>query len=213
MPDDKLIYVVDDDPAVLDSVDALLSQYGYRVECFADPQQFLVNADLHVSGCLICDVQMPGVSGAEVIHRLRSAESPLAVIIVTGVADVPMAVSLMESGAITLLEKPYRKDDLLRAVERAIARSQEQWKRFQDRESFQQRLNSLTEGERSVMKLMLSGEPSKVISTRLDMSMRTIDRRRHSVLQKMQVHSIAELAALLGRNWSGGDPSPLSASN
>jgi FixJ family two-component response regulator len=193
-----LVYVVDDDPAVVDSVDALLSQHGYEVLGFSNGQQFLDEADLSGPACLISDVQMPIVNGAELLNRLRELNCPISVIVVTGVADVPMAVALMESGAVTLLEKPYDPAALLDAVHRALLASDQRWQKQQSDRSVNDRLHSLSEEERSVMKLMLTGEPNKNISSRLHLSMRTVDRRRQSILRKMQVDSVPELALLLG---------------
>ena len=116
MTESDIVYVVDDDPAVLHSVEALLSQYDYRVQCFSSATQFLNNATLDDIGCLISDVQMPVMNGANLLQHLQESHSTLAAIVVTGVADVPMAVSLMESGAVTLLEKPYDQSALLTAV-------------------------------------------------------------------------------------------------
>src|SRR5262249_18725869 len=104
---DNVVYVVDDDIVVLTSVDALLSQYDYQVHCFATAARFLEHADLNSAACLITDVQMPEIDGAQLLHRLKMANSPISVVVVSGVADVPTAVALMEGGAVTLLEKPY----------------------------------------------------------------------------------------------------------
>lgn len=199
MPDSNLVYVVDDDPAVLDSVEALLSQHAYVVQCFSNGRRFLDEADTSCPACLISDVQMPIVDGAELLERLKMMNSPISMIVVTGVADVPTAVSLMESGAVTLLEKPYDQSVLLTAVERALTSSRNQWQKQQAAKSVHERLQSLSEEERSVLKLMLAGEPNKNISSRLQLSMRTVDRRRQMILKKMQVDSLPELALLLGR--------------
>jgi FixJ family two-component response regulator len=117
--------------------------------------------------------------------------------VVTGVADVPTAVKLMENGAVTVLEKPYDHAGLLRAVERAWSISQERWSRLQTEQSIGRRLASLTDEERAVMHAMLADEPNKSIAHKLDVGMRTIDRRRRAVLAKMSVSSVPELARLL----------------
>lgn len=199
MSDSNLVYVVDDDPAVLDSVEALLSQHAYTVQCFSNGRKFLDEADITSPACLISDVQMPIVDGAELLQRLNKLHSPISMIVVTGVADVPTAVALMESGAVTLLEKPYDQSVLLNAVNRALKASHNQWQKQQAEKSVHERLQSLSEEEHSVLKLMLAGEPNKNISSRLQLSMRTVDRRRQIVLTKMRVDSLPELALLLGR--------------
>lgn len=197
MSEFESVYVVDDDPAVLSSVEALFSQSNYIVQKFSSALQFLASVDLSSAGCLISDVQMPVVSGAELLLRIQQANSPISVIIVTGVANVPMAVSLMESGAVTLLEKPYDQNVLLDAVARGLLASHKQWQRKQADMSVRQRLESLTEEEQTIMKLLLTGEANKGVSSKLDLSMRTVDRRRQSILKKMQVESLPELATLL----------------
>jgi two-component system, LuxR family, response regulator FixJ len=199
MSDSNLVYVVDDDPAVLDSVEALLSQHAYTVQCFSNGRKFLDEADISSPACLISDVQMPIVNGVELLQRLNMMGSPISMIVVTGVADVPTAVSLMESGAVTLLEKPYDQSVLLNAVNRALSASHAQWQKRQADKSVHERLQSLSEEEHSVLKLMLAGEPNKNISSRLQLSMRTVDRRRQMILKKMQVESLPELALLMGR--------------
>jgi FixJ family two-component response regulator len=198
MADAATVYVVDDDQAVLLSVKALLGQHGFSVCCYPSAAEFLAEVPLDGCGCLVTDVQMPEISGVELQQRLVEAGSPLSVVVVTGVADVPMAVTLMESGAVTLLEKPYDHNDLLRAVQRGIATSRDCWNRRQQTQTVAVRLATLSDEERQVMQLMVAGKPNKAIARGLELGMRTIDRRRHSVLAKMGVHTVAELALLLG---------------
>jgi len=194
-----VVYVVDDDPGVLHSLEALLSQHSYRVRCFASAVDFLQRAQLDAIACLITDVQMPAITGAELLHRLREINSPIATIVVTGVADVPTAVALMESGAVTLLEKPYNQSALLNAVSRALTASDKAWQKQVAERTIGERIGSLSEEEQRVMQFMLAGEPNKAISSKLDMSMRTVDRRRQAILRKMQVQSLPELAMLVGK--------------
>ena len=131
--------------------------------------------------------------------RLNAAGSPISTIVVTGVADVPTAVALMENGAVTLLEKPYDQAILLKAVVRGLEASKKLWEKQQAKRSVGQRLQTLSEEEQQVLQFMLSGEPNKIISSKLDLSMRTVDRRRQTILKKMQVQSLPELAMLVGR--------------
>ena len=150
------------------------------------------------AACLITDVRMPVISGAELLQRLNAAGSPISTIVVTGVADVPTAVALMENGAVTLLEKPYDQAILLKAVVRGLEASKKLWEKQQAKRSVGQRLQTLSEEEQQVLQFMLSGEPNKIISSKLDLSMRTVDRRRQTILKKMQVQSLPELAMLVG---------------
>jgi FixJ family two-component response regulator len=198
MIDSYTIYVVDDDEAVLLSVQAMLNQHGYLCRCYLTAEEFLRDAPRDQPGCVITDLQMPEISGVELQQRLLSDESPLSVVVVTGVADVPTTVALMERGAITLLEKPYNHDDLVHAVERGLEASRTRWLEKQSRQSVVDRLATLSEDERRVMECMLTGQPNKAVAHRLELSMRTVDRRRQAVLEKMGVRTAPELALLLG---------------
>jgi len=198
MCDSNSIYVVDDDEAVLMSVQAMLSQHGYHCQCYLTAGEFLRNAPADRPGCVITDLQMPETTGVELQQRLMTQDSPLAVVVVTGVADVPTTVSLMERGAVTLLEKPYNHDNLVRAVERGLALSRERYLQKQNQKSVLERLATLSLDEKRVMDCMLTGQPNKAVAHRLELSMRTVDRRRQAVLEKMGVRTAPELALLLG---------------
>ncbi len=211
MTENTTVYVVDDDEAVLLSVQAMLSQHGYLCRCYLSAEEFLRDAPRDSPGCVITDLQMPEVSGVELQQRLLASQSPLSVVVVTGVADVPTTVALMERGAVTLLEKPYNHDDLVRAVERGLAASRERWLKRRDEQSVLDRLASLTEDERRVMECMLTGQPNKAVAHRLELSMRTVDRRRQAVLEKMGVRTAPELALLLGATRLSQLPSGISA--
>lgn len=200
--DCRCVYVVDDDEVVLQSTDALLSQNDYRVTCFSSARAFLAKIPLHSCGCLIADVQMPEMTGTELIQQLADAASTLSVIVISGVADVPTAVSVMQHGAATLLEKPYNPQELLRAIDVALARSCERWQEYDTERSLRSRLAELSAEERAVMKLMLQGEPNKAIASDLGLSLRTVDRRRQTVLAKMRAESVPALATLLASHFS-----------
>jgi len=142
MIESNAVYIVDDDEAVLLSVKAMLSQHGYQSRGYLSANEFLADAPTDGPGCVITDLQMPVVSGIELQQRLFAANSFLSVVVVTGVADVPTTVALMEQGAITLLEKPYDHNKLVLAVERGLTLSRAQWLRARGEESLRQRLES-----------------------------------------------------------------------
>ena len=208
MTNSVAIFVVDDDEAVLLSVKAMLSQHGYQARGFLSAQEFLSEAPVDAPGCVVTDLQMPGITGVELQQRLLVANSLLSVVVVTGVADVPTAVSLMERGAVTLLEKPYDHTDLVRAVEKGLALSREHYRQKQELSSVETCLATLNDDERRVMECMLTGQPNKAIAHRLELSMRTVDRRRQAVLEKMGVRTAPELAMLLGRAQVTPAPAP-----
>jgi two-component system, LuxR family, response regulator FixJ len=198
MNGDAMIYVVDDDAAVLSSLQALLSAHNYQVQCFSSAEQFLREVTTNRRGCVITDVAMPGMSGVDLVRRLHESKSALSIVVVTGVATVPMAVSLMEFGAITLLEKPYDTEQLLKAVERGLTLSGQHCEQTQREQDIQRRLSQLSDEERNVMDRLLADKPNKAISAELHLSLRTVDRRRQSVLEKLGVGSVPELALMLG---------------
>ena len=199
MNSQSCIYVVDDDMAVLQSVKAVLSELNCEVFCYQSADQFLTEVTTERPGCLITDLQMPGMSGLDLHQRLVHAKSPLSVVVVTGVADVPTTVTVMRSGAVTLLEKPYEPAELLRAAKEALAMSQQRWQQEQSHRTVLQRLSQLTDEERQIMEAMLANKTNKAISQQLDISMRTVDRRRSAILEMMNVNSVPELAASLSR--------------
>lgn len=193
------IYVVDDDVAVLQSVKAVLAELNCEITCYQSAEQFLTNAAIDKPGCLITDLQMPGISGLELHQRLVQAQSALSVVVVTGVADVPTAVTVMRTGAVTLLEKPYESAELLQAVKDALAMSHQRWQQALTQRTVLQRLSQLSVEERQIMDAMLANKTNKSISQQLEISMRTVDRRRSTILEIMGVKSVAELAACLSR--------------
>jgi two-component system response regulator FixJ len=197
MTESTIVYVVDDDEVVLTSVEALLKQHGYQASCFLSAAEFLARADVDCPGCVVTDVLMPGMDGIELQRRLLEAQSPLSVVVVTGVADVPTAVAMMESGALTLLEKPYDHQRLLAAVERGLAASRERSQIRQKEQTVAQHLALLSEEERRVLELMVAGKPNKAIARGLNLGLRTVDRRRRAVLEKMSVQTVPQLALLL----------------
>lgn len=194
---DLIVYLIDDDEAVLNSQLELLTAAGVSAQSYRSAESFLAVLTSQSAGCVITDLKMSGMSGLDLQRKLIAIDSPLPLIVVSGHANVPTTVELMENGAITLLQKPYDAHELLSAVQRGLDQFVENRERALELNSIQRRLDSLTEAEMSVLELMIAGRPNKVISTDLEISMRTVDRRRSIVLEKMQVDSAPELARLV----------------
>ena len=194
---DAIVYLVDDDESVLHSQLELLTAAGISVESFSSAEAFLKSLTTRSAGCVVTDLKMSGMSGLELQRKLIAINSPLPLIVVSGHANVPKTVELMENGAITLLQKPYDAHEFLDAVQRGLDQFVENRQRSTELNSIRERMASLSEGEMSVLRLMIAGRPNKVISTELEISMRTVDRRRSIVLEKMQVDSAPELARLV----------------
>jgi two-component system response regulator FixJ len=169
------------------------------VSCYRNASEFLAEVRQDVVGCLITELQVPGSLGSYLQRQVAATHPSLAVIVVTGSADVATAVQVMQSGAITLLEKPYVPHLLLAAVKKAIEQSQLKAHGLRTEAAIRMRLGLLSDDERQVMRLMIQGFPNKRIVMDLQLSPRTVDRRRAAVLAKMEVTSVPELAALMSR--------------
>ena len=200
MTDSKpTIYVVDDDPSVRESTELLLKSVGFNVETFGSARD-LLEADIqrHV-GCLVLDVRMPGMSGLDLQEKLSSAKTPLPVIFVTGHGTVPMSVRAMKAGAVDFLQKPFEEQDLLDAINRAIARQREIISKEEQAEELQRRLGALSPREYEVFFLLATGMSNKEIATELGVSERTIKAHRARIMEKMNAGSLADLVRFAER--------------
>jgi len=187
------IYVVDDDPSVRDSTELMLKSVGFNVKTFGSAQDFL-KANLREDlGCLVLDVRMPGMSGLELQEKLVSAKTPLPVIFITGHGTVPMSVRAMKAGAIDFLQKPFEEQDLLDAINRALARQREKKSKRDQAEELQRRLKALTPREYEVFSLLATGMANKEIAYELGASERTIKAHRARIMEKMNAGSLADL--------------------
>jgi two-component system, LuxR family, response regulator TtrR len=192
-----LVYVVDDDEAVLHSLVALLESHGNTVRGFATPSEFLEQFDGSVHGCIVTDWRMPDIGGMQLLDELRSRGMPMPVIVLTAFADVPMAVSAMRTGAVTVLQKPCPDSELFAAVKQALEADLATRTQTQQREEIRRRMERLSDGEREVMQLALAGRMNREIAEQLGIGLRTVEKRRHNVMAKMQVDSLAELMQVM----------------
>ncbi len=187
------IYVVDDDPAVRDSIMFLLDTVGLQSQAFADASKFLDSYG-GGAGVLILDVRMPGMSGLDLQDELaRRNWNQLAIIFISGHGDIPMAVEALKKGATDFIPKPFRDQELLDRVQAALALSEEQADSLAQAESIQTNVQSLTPREDEIMRLVAQGKANKVIASDLNISQRTVEIHRAHVMEKMQVRSLAEL--------------------
>ncbi|TWT85686.1 Transcriptional regulatory protein FixJ [Posidoniimonas polymericola] len=192
------VCLVDDDAAVLKVTREVLLGGGYQVRCFQSAAEYLEDSSPN-DDCVVTDLNMPGIGGAELLKRIHELDPTLPVIVLTGFADVATAVKLMERGVVTLVEKPCSSIDLLAAVAKAISDGEHRRYRRDQAHDVMNRLAQLNDEELAVMKGVVRGFSNKVLAGRLEMSARTLDRRRHSVFEKMGAESPAELAALAER--------------
>jgi len=192
-----VVCVVDDEPLVRDVTCRILNDGGFSAAGYNSAEDFLIAFNELTCGCVVTDLRMPGIDGGQLLSRLRSSGSSVAIVVLTGHADVRTAVKLMEDGALTLLEKPYEPAELLETVTRATKQTAARRAAWERVTAVQRRLDLLTEDERLVMEHMIAELPTKAIAAKLILSTRTVERRMLSVLQKMQVSGVAELAALI----------------
>lgn len=193
------VSIVDDDQQVRESLAALIQSMNIDVECYASGREFLDKFTPSRPGCVVLDLRMPQISGLEVIEELAARKIDVPVIMISGHGDIPAAVAAMKAGAVDFLEKPYRGTALIESIRRALARDVEQRESRARRRELLERYESLTSDEKQVLELTAAGKPDKAIALALDLSLRTIQLRRASVLRKMQVRSRAELIGLAHR--------------
>ena len=187
------VFVVDDDQAVREAMRDLLHGSGYSVEIFADGPAFFEAYRPECKGCLLVDVLMPGMSGIELIERLKAEGHELPAIVITGNGDVPMAVRAMKAGAADFIEKPIGHEELLASVQRALDQTQDAATLSAARETAAARVASLTIRQRQVLDLILAGHPSKNIAADLGISQRTVDNHRAAIMRKTGSKSLPEL--------------------
>lgn len=190
------VYVVDDDDAVRKSLRFLFKSLGLAAEGYGTAQEFLASYRPEQPGCLVLDVRMPGMSGLELQLELNSRGAMLPVIFITGHGDIPMAVEAMQHGAFDFLQKPFRDQDLLDRVQRALAKDAENRKAHRDIEQLKKRFGDLTPREREVLELLMAGKSNKVMAADLGLSQRTVEIHRARVMEKTGAHSVAQLVRM-----------------
>lgn len=190
---DEIVFVVDDDADVRDSLCALLESAGVAAEAFASAQAFLDAHKPERAGCLIADIRMPDMDGLELQEELNRRNAGLPVIVVTGHADVPLAVRAMKAGAVDLIEKPFDDVLLLASVKRALAKATGAREQAAVTDAAKARIASLSARERQVLELLVAGQPNKIIAFELDISPRTVEIHRAHVMEKMEAKSLSDL--------------------
>jgi len=191
------VMVVDDDSGVRNAMRALLKSVGLESALFPSAQEFLATYQPGQPGCLVLDIRMPGMSGLELQQLLNLRGAVIPVIFMSGHGDIPMAVEAMQHGAFDFLQKPFRDQDLLDRIQRAIAKDGELRKSLGEHSRIKAHLDSLTPREREVLDLMTQGKQNKVIGQDLGVSPRTVEIHRARVMEKMNAHSVAELVRMM----------------
>jgi FixJ family two-component response regulator len=196
---DGLVFVIDDDASLRESLKNLIRSVGLRVEAFASAQEFLRSKRPDVAGCLVLDVRLPGLSGLDLQKRMVEANREIPIIFITGHGDIPMTVRAMKAGAVEFLTKPFRDQDLLDAIQQALERDRKARGQRAEIEELRSRSDSLTPREREVMGLVVAGLLNKQIAGELGTSETTVKIHRHQVMEKMGAGSLAELVRMADR--------------
>jgi FixJ family two-component response regulator len=195
--DTPIVFIVDDDSAVRDSLALLVRSIGLQAETFNSATEFLAAYRPPRWGCLLLDVRMPGMSGLELQERLLDLNSSLPIIFISAHGDVPMAVHAIRSGAVDFIQKPFRDQELLDKIQHAIDHHERVLRNAASLGETRARIESLTPRERDVMHRVVDGKPNKVIAAELRISQRTVEIHRARVMAKMHAESLADLVRMV----------------
>lgn len=201
--DNPVVFVVDDDEAICESLRLLIADIGLEVRTFTSARQFLEEYDPSHPGCLVLDVRMSGISGLELQARLNEMGVHIPTIIITGHADVPMAVEAMKAGATDFIEKPFRDQVLLDSIQKAVDLDLRVRRQRQEHQDIQSRIQLLTQREREVMDRLVAGKSNKNIAFDLGISQKTVDFHLANILDKIGVSSVVELVRLTQKAGGG----------
>ena len=205
-PATPIVFVVDDDISVRESLELLIRSEGWEPETFASAQEFLAHPRMLVPSCLVLDVSLPGLNGLDLQKRVAVERIDMPIIFITGHGNVPMTVQAMKAGAVEFLTKPFSDDVLLRAIRNAIERSKTALGHEAEMQALRDRYESLTRREREVMALVASGLLNKQVGGELGISEITVKAHRGQVMQKMKADSFAELVKMSARLGSASAP-------
>ena len=193
---DGIVYVIDDDDSARDSLEFLLDVAGVRVRSFASADAFLKVGPPLAGACVVTDVRMPGLNGIELAEELKRRGAAAPVIVITGHADVPLAIQAMKAGVADFIEKPFNDEVMLRAIRNALAQQAGEDSAATERQAVVDRIASLSPREREVMDGLVAGKANKAIAFDLDISARTVEVYRANLMMKMQAKTLSDLVRM-----------------
>jgi FixJ family two-component response regulator len=194
-----VVFIVDDDRSMCEALERLLGTVGLKAHTFGSADEFMSTKRPDAPSCLVLDVRLPGLSGLDLQRRLVDMDPPMPIVIITAYADIPMTVQAVKAGAVELLTKPFRDQELLDAVQQAIDRDRTLRLERAELTELRQTYGSLTQREREVMTLVVTGLLNKQIAARLGTSEATVKAHRAQLMQKMRMESLAQLVRVAGR--------------
>jgi FixJ family two-component response regulator len=195
----SIVFVVDDDISVRESLELLIRSEGWQPETFSSAQDFLVRSQTPVPSCLVLDISMPGLNGLDLQKRVAAERPDVPIIFITGYGDVPKTVEAMKAGAVEFLTKPFKDDVLLSAIQQALERSRVALGQQAKIKELRDRYSSLSPREREVMALVVSGLLNKQVGGELGISEITVKAHRGKVMQKMKADSLPDLVKMAGK--------------
>ncbi|MDR3415193.1 MAG: response regulator [Nevskia sp.] len=195
--EEPVVFIVDDEEAVRDSIGLLLRSVGVRSRGFADARAFLDGYQPEQRGCLVLDIRMPRMSGMELQQELNRRGWAVPIIFITGHGDVPMAVEAMRAGAVDFLQKPFKDDELIRRVQKALEQDARLREQLSSLEQIRTRFDSLTPREREIAARLAAGDANKAVAIDLGLSERTVELHRAHIMQKMGARGLAQLVQML----------------
>ena len=198
MPATPVVFVVDDDISVRESLELLIRRAGWRPETYGSAQDFLSRPRDEAPSCLVLDVQLPDLNGLDLQQRVADRDD-MPIIFITGHGDIPMSVRAMKAGAAEFLTKPFERDVMLEAIQRALERSREALTRASELQTLRERYASLTPREREVLSWVVSGLLNKQVGAELSMTEATVKAHRGKIMHKMKADSLADLVRIAGR--------------
>jgi FixJ family two-component response regulator len=202
----QTVFIVDDDPAICESLSDLMESAGLVTRQFGSAEEFLSASSPELAGCLVLDVRLPGMSGMELQHKLLKSQQPIPIIIMTAHGDIPMVRNAMKAGAVEFLTKPFQDEELLTAIEQAFALDRARRSAKSVERSILERWKTLSERERQVLEMVTTGLLNKQIADRLNLSLITVKLYRRQVMDKMQAETFADLVKMWERLKAAQEP-------